>query len=289
MAHAAAARIPVQPDLPDYSGRNEASSSAVSWAAVFAGAFATSALSLILLALGTGVGLSSLSPWSSAGVSASTVTKGAIVWLILTQIVAAAMGGYLAGRLRTKWVSVHTHEVYFRDTAHGFLVWSVSLVITTAFLASAATSMVSGNAARNDVGATAAGEARSDPYGYFVDSLFRGDRPAADLNADAALHAEVGLILARGLREGYVPSTDRAYLAQLVTARTGMDQAEAQRRVAEVLNQARQAADDARRATAHFLYWTFLALLIGAFCASYAATIGGRQRDNVASYTPAAA
>ena len=289
MAHAAAARIPVQPDLPDYSGRNEASSSAVSWAAVFAGAFATSALSLILLALGTGVGLSSLSPWSSAGVSASTVTKGAIVWLILTQIVAAAMGGYLAGRLRTKWVSVHTHEVYFRDTAHGFLVWSVSLVITTAFLASAATSMVSGNAARNDVGATAAGEARSDPYGYFVDSLFRSDRPAADLNADAALHAEVGLILARGLREGYVPSTDRAYLAQLVTARTGMDQAEAQRRVAEVLNQARQAADDARRATAHFLYWTFLALLIGAFCASYAATIGGRQRDNVASYTPAAA
>jgi hypothetical protein len=289
MAHAAAARIPVQPDLPDYSGRNEASSSAVSWAAVFAGAFATSALSLILLALGTGVGLSSLSPWSSAGVSASTVTKGAIVWLILTQIVAAAMGGYLAGRLRTKWVSVHTHEVYFRDTAHGFLVWSVSLVITAAFLASAATSMVSGNAARNDVGATAAGEARSDPYGYFVDSLFRSDRPAADLNADAALHAEVGLILARGLREGYVPSTDRAYLAQLVAARTGMDQAEAQRRVAEVLNQARQAADDARRATAHFLYWTFLALLIGAFCASYAATIGGRQRDNVASYTPAAA
>jgi hypothetical protein len=289
MAHAAAARIPVQSDLPEYSGRNEASSSAVSWAAVFAGAFATSALSLILLALGTGVGLSSLSPWSSAGVSASTVTKGAIVWLILTQIVAAAIGGYLAGRLRTKWVSVHTHEVYFRDTAHGFLVWSVSLVITTAFLASAATSMVSGNAARNDAGATAAGEARTDPYGYFVDSLFRSDRPAADLNADAALHAEVGLIFARGLREGYVPSTDRAYLAQLVAARTGMDQAEAQRRVSEVLNQARQGADDARRATAHFLYWTFLALLIGAFCASYAATIGGRQRDNVASYTPAAA
>jgi hypothetical protein len=289
MAHAAAARIPVSPDLPDYSGRNEASSSAVSWAAVFAGAFATSALSLILLALGTGVGLSSLSPWSSAGVSESTVTKGAIVWLILTQIVAAAMGGYLAGRLRTKWVSVHTHEVYFRDTAHGFLVWSVSLVLTTAFLASGATSMISGNAARNDAGATAAGEARPDPYGYFVDSLFRSDRPVADLSADAALHAEVGLILARGLREGYVPSADTAYLAQLVAARTGMDQTEARRRVSEVLNQARQAADDARRATAHFLYWMFLALLIGAFCASYTATIGGRQRDNLLSYTSAAA
>ena len=199
------------------------------------------------------------------------------------------MGGYLAGRLRTKWVSVHTHEVYFRDTAHGFLVWSVSLVLTTAFLASAATSMISGNAARNDAGTTAAGAAGSDPYGYFVDSLFRSDRPVADLSADAALHAEVGLILARGLREGYVPSADTAYLAQLVAARTGMDQTEARRRVSEVLNQARQAADDARRATAHFLYWMFLALLIGAFCASYAATIGGRQRDNMALHTPAAA
>ena len=149
--------------------------------------------------------------------------------------------------------------------------------------------MISGNAARNDAGTTAAGAAGSDPYGYFVDSLFRSDRPAADLSADAALHAEVGLILARGLREGYVPSADTAYLAQLVAARTGMDQTEARRRVSEVLNQARQAADDARRATAHFLYWMFLALLIGAFCASYAATIGGRQRDDVASYAPAAA
>ena len=109
---------------------------------------------------------------------------------------------------------MHTHEVYFRDTALGFLVWSVSLVITTAFLASAPTSMVAGNAARNDAGTTAAGAAGSDPYGYFVDSLFRSDRPAYDLNDDSALHAEVGLILARGLREGYVPSTDRAYLAQ---------------------------------------------------------------------------
>src|ERR1700694_5944333 len=144
--------------------RNEASSSGVSWAAVIGGAAVAAATSLILLALGTGVGLSSVSPWSNAGASASAVGKTAIVWLIFSQIIASAMGGYLAGRLRTKWVSIHTDEVYFRDTAHGFLVWAVGLVITAAFLASAGTSLV-GRAAQ--VGATALSAA--DPNAYFVD------------------------------------------------------------------------------------------------------------------------
>jgi len=99
--------------------------SGVSWAAVIAGAFVTAALSVILLALGTGLGLSSISPWSNVGASASAVVGG-IVWLIAMQIIASAMGGYLAGRLRTKWATIHTHEVYFRDTAHGFLVWAVA-------------------------------------------------------------------------------------------------------------------------------------------------------------------
>src|ERR1700687_2837066 len=127
--------------------KNEAYSSGVSWAAVIAGAFVAAALSLILLALGTGMGLSTVSPWSNMGASASTIGRAAIVWLLIIQIIASAMGGYLAGRLRIKWATIHTDEVYFRDTAHGFLVWAVSLVITASFLASAATSMV-GSAAR---------------------------------------------------------------------------------------------------------------------------------------------
>jgi len=112
---------------------NEAHSSGVSWAAVFAGAFVAAALSLILLALGTGLGFESVSPWANQGASAPAVGKSAIIWLIVMQIIAASMGGYLAGRLRTKWANIHTDEVYFRDTAHGFLVWAVGLVITAAF------------------------------------------------------------------------------------------------------------------------------------------------------------
>ena len=118
--------------------KNEADASCVYWGAVIGGAFVTAALSIILLALGTGLGLSSISPWANVGASASIVGTAAIVWLIAMQIVSSSMGGYLAGRLRTKWTTIHTHEVYFRDTAHGFLVWAVALVITASFLTAAA-------------------------------------------------------------------------------------------------------------------------------------------------------
>jgi len=270
---------------------NEASASGVSWAAVIGGAFVAAALSLILLALGTGLGLSAVSPWSSAGAAASTLSKAAILWLIVAQILASAMGGYLAGRLRTKWANIHTDEVYFRDTAHGFLVWAVGLVITAAFLASAATSMVGGGARLGamGMGRTGGPEMASglpaeggllDPNAYFVDALFRSDHPSPDRN-DAAVRGEVARILANALRRGDLAAPDKTYLTQLVAARTGLSQAEAEQRVSETFANARQAADNARKTVAHLSLWIFIALLAGAFCASYAATIGGRQRDHV--------
>src|SRR5712691_11698234 len=140
------------------SANNEANSSGVSWAAVIGGAFVAAALSLILLALGAGLGFSSVSLWSNVGASASTIGTAAIVWLILMQIISSSMGGYLAGRLRTKWSSIHNDEVYFRDTANGFLAWAVALVVTAAFLASAGAVMV-GATASSAAGAGAAGPA----------------------------------------------------------------------------------------------------------------------------------
>lgn len=128
---------------------NEAHSTGISWAAVAGGAFVTASMSLILLALGTGLGLTAISPLSGSGATASAIGRTAIAWLIFTQIIAAALGGYLAGRLRTKWVDVHTDEVYFRDTAHGLLVWAVGLVVSVAFLGAAATSLAGGTAQRN--------------------------------------------------------------------------------------------------------------------------------------------
>lgn len=139
--------VGVHSESPAVSRNREANASGVTWAAVIVGAFVTAALSLTLLALGAGFGLLSASPWSRGAISRSPLDAAAIIWMIVIQIVACGIGGYLAGRLRTKWTSIHTEEVYFRDTAHGFLVWAVAVVITAAFLGSAATAMVGGVAA----------------------------------------------------------------------------------------------------------------------------------------------
>src|SRR6202167_6543623 len=177
---------------PETSVRTDEHSSGVTWPAITAGAFSTAALSLILLALGTGIGLSAISPWTNAGLSSSGVGMAAIIWLILVQIIASAIGGYLAGRLRVKWISVHTHEVFFRDTAHGFLVWAVGLVISAVFFAALAAAMATG-AARTTGGSSSEGAATAGDS-YFVDSLFRTDHPTTDQNA-LAVRAEASAIL----------------------------------------------------------------------------------------------
>jgi hypothetical protein len=205
------------------------------------------------------------------------VGVGAIVCLTLVELIASSMGGYLAGRLRTKWVNIHTHEVYFRDTAHGFLVWAVSLVITAAFLPLAIVGGASHMSARPVAGASGA---QSGPNEYFVDMLLRPTAPGVDQN-DASAHSEFEVIFAHALRKGELPPADQTYLAQVVAAKTGVSEPDAEKRVADTIAQAREAADKARKAVAHTLYWTFLALLVGAFCASFAATIGGKQRDRV--------
>jgi hypothetical protein len=271
-----------QTSFAESPGKNESYSSGVSWAAVIGGAFVSASLALILLSLGTGLGFSSVSPWSNLGAGASTVGKAAIAWLILTQIMASAMGGYLAGRLRTKWTNIHTDEVYFRDTAHGFLVWAASLVITASLLATAAASLAGGMAQRGGTGTTG-GSAETGMFNanaYFVDALLRSNNTASEQN-DASVRGEVGRIFARALPSGSLPAADKTYLGQVVSARTGLSQPDAEKRVSDAFEEARQAAERTRKALGNLSLWLFVALLSGAFCASYAGTIGGRQRDHI--------
>ena len=261
------------------AGDNEANKSGVSWPAVWAGGFVTAALSLILLALGTGLGFASVSVWSGSGVSASKLGTGALLWLIIIQFVSASMGGYLAGRLRTKWTGIHSDEVYFRDTAHGFLAWSVALVVTAAFLTSAATAFIGSSVGSARNGASAS-HSDLQPNDYYVDSLFRwdGTKPETEI---APASREAATIFAFALQHGELYPADKSYLDQMVMAKTGASQADADKRVSEAFASARNAAEATRKAVAHTLLWTFVALLIGAFCASFAGTIGGRQRDHV--------
>jgi hypothetical protein len=273
-----------QDDVPGRFTNDEARASGVSWAAVIGGAFVAAALSLIMLALGAGLGFSSVSMWSNVGASASAIGMAAVVWLIVMQIISSSMGGYLAGRLRTERANVHTDEAYFRDTAHGFLTWAVALVITAAFLASAATSMAGAAASSNPAGTGMAAGVRqegkeSDLNGYFVDMLLRSDTTKPDLNG-ASVRGEVGRIFANALPQKEIPAADKSYLAQLISTRTGLAQADAEKRVSDVFTSAQVALETARKTVAHSLLWAFLALLIGAFCASLGATIGGRQRGH---------
>ena len=243
-------------------------------------ALTTAALSLILLSLGAGLGLSSVSPWSGVGASASAIGASTIIWLIVMEILSASMGGYLAGRLRTKWAGIHTDEVYFRDTAHGFLAWSTALVITAAFLASAAAMLIGDSTASNPTASQQASSRSAGPNAYFVDRLFRADGTKEEATGSAA-REEATTIFARGLTQKALTTDDRSYLDQLVSAKTSLNSSAADTRVSTVFADAQQDAETTRKAVAHSLLWMFVALLIGAFCASFSATIGGKQRDNV--------
>jgi hypothetical protein len=269
--------------------QEEAHASGVSWGAILAGGVATSALSLLLLALGAGLGFSSVSPWSNAGVSSATFDIGAGLYLIVMAMIASTIGGYLAGRLRTKWVGVHTHEVFFRDTAHGFLAWAFATVLSAAFLASAATHLATGASAglgqAAGIAATSQTPVGGVPLNNFVDTLFRADPAANRPPLDPAARAEILRIFSAGLRDGGdIAASDRSYIGQVVAAQTGLSQADAEKRLSDVITQAKTALDDARSAAAHLSLWLTASLLIGAFCASLAATEGGQLRDGTWSY-----
>jgi len=259
----------------------EAQASGVSWGAVIAGGVAASALTLVLLVFGVGMGFAAVSPWSSTGLSSTTRSVGAGLYLIVVAMLSSTIGGYLAGRLRTKWVGVHTHEVYFRDTAHGFLAWGLATVLSAAALASATTHII-GAAAGGFVQASSPATALSPaPIDPFVDRLFRSAPAANQAGEDpTAPRAEIGRLLVASLRAGGdVAAADRSYMAEVVAQSTGLGQAVAEKRVSEVVTEAKITADNARKGAMKLSLWLTASMLIGAFAASLAATEGGRIRD----------
>lgn len=144
-----------QHDTPEAMA-SESPVSAVSWPAIFGGAVVLAATTLTLSILGLGIGLATVSPWPYHGMSSKAFTIGTAIWLIVVQWLSAAAGGYLTGRLRTKWVGVHTHEVFFRDTANGFITWAVGMLMGAILLGAAASSLTGpGTAATATTGSSA--------------------------------------------------------------------------------------------------------------------------------------
>src|SRR3954466_15465541 len=255
----------------------ESSKSAVSWGAILAGGIASAAFTLFLVELVAGLGLVMVSPWSNQGASASTLSIGGGIGLVLMAVMASALGGFIAGRLRTRWVGLHSDETYFRDSAHGFLAWAFAAVLMAAVAGLAATSVVGGAAK----GAASNPGLVPDPS-YYTDTLFRSDNPTTPPASPGAQNSneEVGRIVSRSLTSsGGLSQVDRTYVAQRVAQRTGLPQDQAERRVDEVITQAKNAADEARKAAAKLALWIAAAMLCGALGAAFAAAEGGRERD----------
>lgn len=291
--------------------------SAVSWKAIFAGATASAAITLVLVAFGAGVGFSVVSPWSDQGISATTFTISAGIYLVVIAMLSSTVGGYLAGRLRTQWHSVHEHERYFRDSAHGVVTWALATVVTAAVLGGATTAIIGATGAGLAAGAPAA--ARSAMTDGYVDTLLRpapnranaaAGQSQAQANQQATETAtspiatgqttpnlqggaitapapqanvnrgEIGRILATGLgRNGSVSDVDKSYLASIIAARTGLTQQEAEQRVNQTITQAKTAADTARKSARNFSFWLAFAMLAGALSAALAAIEGGNLRN----------
>jgi hypothetical protein len=338
----------------------ESAVSGISWGAIVGGGVTAAAIAMLLAILGAGLGLVSVSPWPGQGASAATVSAGVVIWSIIIEVAAFGIGGYIAGRLRTKWADIHGDEVFFRDTAHGLVTWALGTLVGVALVTSAASHVVRGTA---EVGAAAAGGMAAggagigmmamndqgprgpmgprggNPVDYYIDMLFR---PAGPLPSDSAtntgqattgqattgqattdqapgatttppsqpgmgtamnggaprgndlgpVRGEIARIVATSFKDGQITlsQTDHAYIGTLIAERTGLSQQDAEKRLDEVIgqaksamddaaNKAKQVADDARKAGAALAIWTVVAMLIGAFVASYCATIGGRHRD----------
>jgi hypothetical protein len=261
--------------------------STVSWSAILAGAFTAAAVTLIVVAFGVGAGLAVVSPWSGEGISGTTASWAAGLFLVAVAMIASTFGGYITGRLRPGWDDVNLHERFFRDTAHGFVAWAFATVLTVTVLAGAGTHLLAA-ASAGAIPAAGAGAAQlgGNSGAVYVDRLLRGSQ-ANSQNATSssgdqfATRSELLRIIGPVTRKGGdVSADDRAYAARIVAGRTGISQSEAEQRVNQTITQAKEAADKARAAAAKFSLWIAISLLAGAFTASLAAAEGGKLRNS---------
>ena len=246
----------------------------VEWGAVIAGTVAALAVSLVLLAFGAAIGLASVSPWTTTATGLKAVGVGTAFWFLLVTLWSFALGGYLAARLRHRWSDATPAEVRFRDSAHGLLVWALSVLIAAGLAASGVSAIGRGLGA-----AAGSAAAAADQVTATTDLLFRSSNATPSLQtADA--RSEVSRLLLRSAGKGEVSSADRTYVAQLVATRTGISQADAEKRVTQSLDELKAAADRARKIGVVLAFLTASILLIGGATAWWAAAVGGSHRES---------
>jgi hypothetical protein len=250
----------------------------LSWRAVIAGALVAAALSLVLITFGSAIGLSVASTAPTWRDTSSTLAMLSGLYLLLTSVVSFGCGGYVAGRLRTRWTgTLHNEFVEFRDGTHGLVSWALAVVISGIAAAIIASSIGSKAVPTAAAPSASAGEAL---LAYDLDRLFRSDRrPQGDLSYTRAEADRI--LLAATSREG-MKADDRAYLVRLIATQTGIAPPEAEKRVDEAVAAAQKAVKNARRSGVILGFSIAVSLLLGAVVAWYAACLGGQHRDQAA-------
>jgi hypothetical protein len=266
----------------------------IEWTPVIAGSIAASALSFLLLTFGGAVGLSLTSPWPGSGARLWVVAFILLWWMVAVQIGSFAAGGYLAGRMRSRWGSTTTPESQFRDSVHGFMVWALGVLmgaLALGFLGAGAAktgvqsaSMVAGGAAAT------ASASKTSPADYAVDLLLRPAPTGATTKTapgdDEIVRGEANRIFTSAINNRALSQRDYDYLTQVVVARTGLPQNEAQQRVQLATTEAkdleikaRDQADKARKSAIITGFMAAASLLVSMLAAIGAAAAGGRHRD----------
>jgi hypothetical protein len=244
----------------------------VDWGAVILGTVVASGVAIVLFTFGSAIGLSMISPYRGEGASRTAYFVALGLWSLWVVVSSFMAGGYLAGRLRRRIGDASEHESDVRDGSHGLAVWGlgVSGLVGAASKSNTAASAATGAAA-------ALQTERADRLDFTIDSIFRGTDQTA--RAADAERREVARLLTYGLVRGELLPENRSYLVRMVAARTGESTAAAERRIDEAMTDAREAADAARKGGIIVAFLSAAALLVGAAGAAWAATLGGKHRD----------
>ncbi|MGO4670709.1 hypothetical protein [Bosea sp. 2RAB26] len=272
--------------VPPPALRGASTGSYLEWSAIFGGAVLSAAITTIMAAFGSAIGLSLVSADTarSSGLTALTIAAG--LWAIWITVSACSAGGYFAGRMRRPVTDASDHERHVRDGAHGLVVWAagaliVAMIASSSLLGAAKTAATGAAAATG--GAAALISQQVDPLGSALDSVMRstGTTPPT-----AGEREEASRIFMTGLTSGKLDQADRDYIATRVAARMNIPQPEAQKKVDDAFAKlqqaketAKQAAERARKAAVITAFMTAAVLLLGAAAAWMAAQLGGKHRD----------
>jgi hypothetical protein len=257
----------------------------VEWGAVVAGAVLAAALSFVLLTFGAAIGLSATSPWPNSGLSVKVIATLAVFWALAQQIGSLMAGGYVAGRMRSRWHEAGD-ETEFRDGLHGGLVWAVAVLISAFFVfATASLAVRTGADVAGSAVAGAASRTTTNPMDTVLDAMLRTPAGAPQSRNTVAstsdeIRGELTRILTSAVATGSLSAENRTYLATLIAQRTGVPQQEAEKRVDDAITAARTAADKARRAAILTGFVTAAGLILSFGAAWWAAIKGGQHRDN---------